>query len=169
MERAALLGDRLGPVLLQLPPTLRADPAALDGVLGCFPPGVRVAVEPRHSSWWSEGVREVLERRGAALCWADQQARPVTPLWATADWGYLRFHVGLARPWPRYGRRALTRWVERVAGAWPDRAAVYAYFNNDPAGAAVLDAAAFAGIAAGLGRTVGRSPRPAALPVDGGP
>lgn len=169
MERAALLGDRLGPVLLQLPPTLRSDPVALDACLGCFPSGVRVAVEPRHTSWWSADVRAVLERRGAALCWADQEARPVTPLWATADWGYLRFHVGLARPWPRYGRRSLTHWVQRAAQAWPDEAPVYAYFNNDPGGAAVLDAAAFAEIAAKLGRTVSRTPRPAELPVGDGP
>ena len=51
------LGDKLGPVLLQLPPTLRVDLAALDETLGQFPPHVRVAVEPRHESWWTDEVR----------------------------------------------------------------------------------------------------------------
>ncbi|MBY8877551.1 DUF72 domain-containing protein [Actinacidiphila acidipaludis] len=147
MERAAALGDRLGPVLLQLPPTLRADPDALDACLRCFPRTVRVAVEPRHPSWWEaeRAVRRVLERRGGTLCWADRDSRPVTPLWRTASWGYARFHGGRARPAPRYGRTALRSWAERLRAAWPgDADDVYCYFNNDTGGAAVADAAAFA-------------------------
>ncbi|MER7000812.1 DUF72 domain-containing protein [Streptomyces sp. NPDC000410] len=157
MEHAEGLGERLGPVLLQLPPTLRADPGLLDAALACFPRGVRVAVEPRHESWWTDEVRDVLERRGAALCWADSGSRPVTPLWRTADWGYVRFHEGRAEPWPGYGRAALAAWVGRIADAFPDRADVFAYFNNDPGGAAVRDAVAFARQAASRGRAVTRT------------
>ncbi|MEV4330652.1 DUF72 domain-containing protein [Streptomyces sp. NPDC049597] len=153
MGRAEALGERLGPVLLQLPPTLRADARALDAVLACFPPGVRVAVEPRHDSWWTDEIADVLSARGAALCWADRGSRPVTPLWRTADWGYLRFHEGRARPWPGYGRQALASWADRAADAWPDRADVYAFFNNDPGGAAVRDAAAFTRAVIARGRT----------------
>jgi uncharacterized protein YecE (DUF72 family) len=148
MEHAAGLGDRLGPVLLQLPPTLRADADALDACLRCFPAGTRVAVEPRHDSWWTDEVRAVLERRGAALCWADRRARPVTPLWRTTDWGYVRFHEGIARPWPHYGRQALHTWVRRIADTWPASADVHVYFNNDPGGAAVRDAHVFTRMAA---------------------
>lgn len=159
---AAGLGDRLGPVLLQLPPTLHADPGLLNACLVCFPSGTRVAVEPRHASWWTPGIRRVLESRGAALCWADAYARPVTPLWRTTDWGYVRFHGGRAPARPRYGRRSLETWVDRVATAWPDERQVYAYFNNDPAGAAVKDAVAFARAARRAGLTVTRTP--AAVP-----
>ena len=76
--RAAGLGDRLGPYLLQLPPTLRADAGLLDD---CLRPSrsARVAVEPRHETWWRADVRAVLESCGAALCWADRWGRPVTP------------------------------------------------------------------------------------------
>src|SRR5580693_9813498 len=91
---AAGLGDRLGPVLLQLPPNLPADPEALDGCLRAFADWredgqaaagsrvtsgdrVRVAVEFRHESWWTEQTRELLARRGAAACWADRLGRPV--------------------------------------------------------------------------------------------
>lgn len=159
MTHAAGLGDRLGPVLLQLPPTLRADPALLDDCLACFPSGTRVAVEPRHDSWWTPEVRGVLEARGAALCWADVLSRPVTPLWRTTDWGYVRFHAGRAEPWPRYGRRSLTSWAHRIAAAWPDDRDVYAYFNNDPHAAAVLDATAFARVATAAGLRATRAPR----------
>ncbi|MGW9070570.1 DUF72 domain-containing protein [Streptomyces yangpuensis] len=147
MAHAASLGDRLGPVLLQLPPTLRADPDALDACLACFPAGTRVAVEPRHESWWTEEVRSVLTGRGAALCWADRGSRPVTPLWRTADWGYVRFHEGRAHPAPRYGRTALRSWAARIEDTWPASADVFAYFNNDPGGAAVTDARAFVRLA----------------------
>jgi uncharacterized protein YecE (DUF72 family) len=174
MRAAAGLGDRLGPVLLQLPPTLRADPAALDACLrefarfpGAQVPGggaaggrVRVAVELRHESWWTPETQQVLAARGAALCWADRAGRPVTPLWRTADWGYLRFHEGAAQPWPRYGVQALRSWADRTGEAWPDGADVFAYFNNDQRAAALYDAAAFASILRRSGRQVTAAPEP---------
>jgi uncharacterized protein YecE (DUF72 family) len=154
VERATALGDRLGPVLLQLPPTLRADPGALDATLARFPREVRVAVEPRHESWWTPETESVLKRHGAALCWADRRGRPVTPLWRTAGFGYLRLHEGRAHPWPHYGRAALASWLDRLD---PD-VDTYVYFNNDPGCAAVYDAAAFAALARRRGLPVTRTP-----------
>jgi uncharacterized protein YecE (DUF72 family) len=159
MSHAAGLGDRLGPVLLQLPPTLRCDPALLDACLARFPASTRVAVEPRHESWWTEEVREVLTARGAALCWADVLARPVTPLWRTADWGYVRFHQGRTKAWPHYGRQSLETWIRRIAGTWTGNDNVYAYFNNDPTGAAVTDATMFAKLARATGLEATRTPQ----------
>jgi len=144
MERASALGDRLGPVLLQLPPTLRANPAALDACLAAFPSSTRVAVEPRHESWWSTEIRELLEKHGAALCWADRLGRPVAPRWRTTNWGYLRLHEGRATPRPRYGRQALETWAERLCRTYTAREDVYVYLNNDPGGAAIVDAEAIA-------------------------
>jgi uncharacterized protein YecE (DUF72 family) len=155
LDRAAGLGGKLGPVLLQLPPTLRAAPELLAATLREVPRTVRVAVEPRHVSWWSDEVREVLTRHGAALCWADRRSRPVTPLWRTADFGYLRLHQGRLRP--GYGRGALTSWVDRIRHAFPATEDVYVYFNNDPEGAAVADAVRFARVAAGQGVRVSRT------------
>ncbi|MET8834984.1 DUF72 domain-containing protein [Micromonospora sp. NPDC004540] len=165
LDRATGLGDRLGPVLVQLPPTMRADPAALDATLRLFPAEVRVAVEPRHPSWWTDDTRRVLERHRAALVWADRLSRPVTPLWRTTDFGYLRLHEGRARPSPRYGRAALATWVRRLAAAFPAGEPAYVYFNNDPGGAAIVDAVAFAELARRAGLPVTRTPpaRPATL------
>jgi uncharacterized protein YecE (DUF72 family) len=174
LHAAAGLGDRLGPVLIQLPPTFRADPDALNLCLREFArfrigePGpengthrrVRIVVECRHESWWSEEVRQLLAAHQAALCWADRLGRPVTPLWRTAGWGYLRLHEGAAQPWPRYGERALRAWVGRIAETWPDDADVFVFFNNDPGGAAVRDAATFAAIARRAGRQVSRTAVP---------
>src|SRR6476646_1531464 len=58
------------------------------------PPDFRWAVEPRHESWWTDEIRALLERYGAALCWADRGEKAIAPLWRTTDWGYLRFHYG---------------------------------------------------------------------------
>jgi uncharacterized protein YecE (DUF72 family) len=167
LRAAAGLGDRLGPVLLQLPPDFRADPGALDRCLHEFSRvaaagefRVRVAVELRHDSWWTEEIRELLTRHRAALSWADRLGRPLMPPWRTADWGYLRLHEGAAQPWPRYGERALGSWMRRLAEAWPGDADVFVYFNNDQNGAAVRDAAAFASVASQAGRQVTRTAAP---------
>jgi uncharacterized protein YecE (DUF72 family) len=152
--RAEALGPKLGPVLLQLPPSLRCDTGLLNAVLELMPKGTRVAVEPRHDSWWTDGVRAILERHDAALCWADRRSRPITPLWTTASWGYLRLHEGRAKPWPHYGRAVLRTWVQRIAQAKLD--VTYVYFNNDPGGAAIDDARTFARAALSSGLDVGR-------------
>jgi uncharacterized protein YecE (DUF72 family) len=157
LSRADALGDKLGPVLLQLPPTLKADLAALDETLRQFPDGVQVAVEPRHESWWTDDVRRLLERHGAALCWADRHSRPLTPLWRTADFGYLRLHEGRAKPWPRYGRSALATWLDRIGEHLPG-VPTWVFFNNDPGGAAVTDAAAMAALAHRRGIELTRTP-----------
>jgi uncharacterized protein YecE (DUF72 family) len=86
----------------------------------------------------------------------------MTPLWRTTDWGYVRFHEGRAQPWPRYGRRSLETWVDRVATTWSDDHDVYAYFNNDPGGAAVADAVTFARAARRADLSVTRTPERAA-------
>jgi uncharacterized protein YecE (DUF72 family) len=147
MERARGLGDKLGPILLQLPPTLKADPPLLAACLDAFGRSVRVAVEPRHDSWWTDEIRGILTERDVALSWADRKGRPVTPLWRTSSWGYLRMHEGRAEPPPRYGRQALQTWADRLADTWSPTDDVFVYFNNDPGGAAISDAEAFTELA----------------------
>jgi uncharacterized protein YecE (DUF72 family) len=157
LDRAGHLGGKLGPVLLQLPPNLQADPEALDRTLRAFPAGVRVAVEPRHGSWFSDEVRDLLSQHGAALCLADSPRRR-TPLWRTAGWTYLRMHQGTATPPPCYGRQALASWASRLAELVGADADAYVYFNNDPAGCAVRDARVFARAAARAGLRPTRVP-----------
>lgn len=158
MGRASALGPRLGPVLLQLPPDMRVDAGALAATLDAFGPGVRVAVEPRHPSWFTDEVERTLDSRGAALCLADRPGwRP--PAWRTAPWTYLRMHAGRASPAPCYGRTALASWAERLAARWEPDEDVYVYFNNDIAGCAPRDARRFAAHLRRAGL------RPTAVPV----
>jgi uncharacterized protein YecE (DUF72 family) len=157
LSRARHLGAKLGPVLLQLPPTLRADIPALDATLGCFPSAVRVAVELRHESWFTDETAGLLAGHGAALCLADGP-KLRTPLWRTADWGYVRFHEGRATPHPCYGRAALSSWARRLADTWGEDADVFAFFNNDERGCAVRDATALATAAGRTGLSPTRVP-----------
>jgi uncharacterized protein YecE (DUF72 family) len=156
-ERAEGLGEKLGPVLLQLPPTLEVDLGRLADTLDRFPAGVRVAVEPRDDSWFGDGLRSLLEERGAALCLADSPRRD-TPVWRTAGWGFVRFHEGQAAPRPCYGERALATWAERTASLWDAQADVFCYFNNDARACAVRDAVTFARLARRAGLRPTRVP-----------
>jgi uncharacterized protein YecE (DUF72 family) len=161
LDAAEGLGGRLGPVLLQLPPDLRAAPGLLADCMAQFPPTVRVAVEPRHESWWTDEVRGILAARNAALCWADRKGSAVTPLWPTADWGYLRLHEGEGEsegvPWPGYSQAALTRWAERLIATWAGDRDVFVYFNNDQNCAAPRDAARLAAVVAARGGQTARA------------
>jgi len=104
-------------------------------------------------------VRAALADHNAALCWADRQGRPVAPLWRTADFGYLRMHEGRAEPRPRYGAAALDSWLDRITTTYPVED-VFVYFNNDTAGAAIADAAAFAAAARRRALPTSRAQRP---------
>jgi uncharacterized protein YecE (DUF72 family) len=157
MERASELGPHLGPILLQLPPDMPADLPRLEATLEAFPPTANVAVEPRHDSWFSEELRALLTDHGAALCLADRRG-PLTPQWLTADWTYLRFHGGRARPRPCYSDRALDAWAARLGEEGGANTRGFAYFNNDHRCCALRDAATFGRQLLEHGVAVGRVP-----------
>lgn len=142
VERLQGLGEKLGPVLLQLPPTLKIELSALDETLACFPATVRVAVEFRHTSWFVDDAADLLARHHAAYCLADRPGLRA-PEWRTTNWGYIRFHEGRAAPRPCYGKAALTSWARRLSELFGSELDVYAYFNNDPHGCAPKNAASF--------------------------
>jgi uncharacterized protein YecE (DUF72 family) len=157
MERAGALGPKLGPVLIQLPPRFDANPGLLEETLMLFDREVRVAVEFRDPSWFTDQTCALLERHGAALCLADTPRRK-QPAWRTADWGFVRFHEGKGPQAPGYERDVLRRWVDRIAERWPRTADVFVYFNNDAAGYAIRDATVFAELAEEAGLRTTRVP-----------
>jgi uncharacterized protein YecE (DUF72 family) len=147
MDRARQLRTKLGPVLLQLPPTLRVDSARLDTTLRAFPGSVRVAVEPRHESWFVDEVEQLLGEHGAVLALTDRGGRPQEPVWRTADWAFIRFHGGRGRA-GNYGIDALRTWAGRIRELGVRDA--YVYFNNDTAGHAPRNARTLRSLLAGL-------------------
>ena len=135
-ERATGLGDRLGPLLFQLPPRFRADPERLRRFLDVLPKEVRPAFEFRDDSWLTDEVFGMLRGRGAALVWPDRPGTKVE-LPEVGGWLYVRFHQG-TQSGPDYRRDKLRRWASRIAAA--DARESFLYFNNDPTGAAIRDA-----------------------------
>lgn len=166
LDRVAGLGSKLGPVLLQLPPQLRADTGRLQAALDQFPAEIRVAVEFRHASWFTDEVRQILTDRSVAICLADRRGA-LTPIWRTADWTYLRLHEGRSTPRPCYGRAALSSWAERLAGSWTADEDCFVYFNNDRWACAPRDAARFAGLARRAGLRPTRVPSVRSVHVAG--
>ncbi|MFQ5690258.1 MAG: DUF72 domain-containing protein [Gemmatimonadota bacterium] len=137
LEVARRLGPSLGPILVQLPPRWKADPERLATFLDPAPRDVRWAVEVRDRSWLGCQVYDVLRDRGAALCIHDMIAHHPSVL--TSDWLYFRFH---GRNYAgSYSTRSLEAYARKIRAHLSEGRDVYAYFNNDVGGRAVLDAA----------------------------
>jgi uncharacterized protein YecE (DUF72 family) len=139
LDRIAGLGDRLGPVLFQLPPHWAFDPDRLAGFLARLGPGRRCAFEFRDPSWFDARSLALLGRHGAALCIYDL-AGWQSPVEVTADFVYLRLH-GPDGPYQgSYDDRALAGWAGRIERWAGDGRAVYCYFDNDQCGYAAANA-----------------------------
>lgn len=135
------LGERAGPLLLQLPPDRVRDDAQLARLLAAVPEDRRVAVELRHPSWVHDDVFAVLEAHGATYCVMSGAHLPCE-LRATAEQVYVRFHgpdrerlyVG------GYSDADLDWWADRIREWQAQGHSVLCYFNNDIGGHAVYDA-----------------------------
>lgn len=102
------LGERLGPLLFQLPPHLKKDAGRLRDFLALLPADRKVAIEFRHPSWIDDEIFGLLRERGAALCIAEAEEGIEVPVVSTADWGYLRLRR------PDYGDAELKSWITRI-------------------------------------------------------
>ena len=134
LRTAATLGSKLGPFLVQLPPTMKKDAACLREFLALMPPR-SVALECRHASWFDDEVYAALREREAAWCIADTGEEGDPPLVATADWGYLRLRR------VAYEERDLREWAARVQGqGWKE---AFVFFKHEDAGTGPRLAASF--------------------------
>jgi uncharacterized protein YecE (DUF72 family) len=152
---AAELGPALGPVLFQLPPTMKRDLPRLEAFLDALPPGRRAALEFRHGSWLEDDVYAALASRGAALCITDTDEAS-TPFVATAPFGYLRLRRAA------YSAGDLRRWADRIgAQRWQE---AYVYFKHEDEAKGPAFALALREITdsvSGVHATRGRTPSPA--------
>lgn len=137
VRRADSLGEKLGPLLFQLPPHLRADRDRLDEFLRALPQGSEPVFEFRHASWFTEDVYDVLAANRAALCIADTESL-TTPLVATAPFGYVRLRRD------DYSPADLADWAAKLKEItrWKR---VYVFLKHDEAGKAPALASAFIG------------------------
>jgi uncharacterized protein YecE (DUF72 family) len=135
---AAVLGARLGPILVQLPPNMKKDAERLHAFLTLVSPEQRVAFEFRHPSWLADEVYQVLREHGAALCIAHGELDETAPVLPTASWGYARLRN------EEYSEADLREWAVKLA-AQPWRE-VYVFFKHEDAGTGPRLAAQFASL-----------------------
>ena len=131
-ERARLLGDRLGPILFQTPPTLRRDDDTLASFVAALPDDVRCAIEVRHDSWYAPEVYELLRLRGVALVHDDGEGHAPSPretIGATAPFAYLRL-----RSEEPYTDGQIADWAGVIRSQLAAGRDVYAYLRHDEDG-----------------------------------
>lgn len=137
--RLDLLGDRLGPVLFQLPPRMQADRDRLGGFLAHLPATRRWSFEFRHPSWYDEPILALLRDHNAALCLSDHADAPA-PTEVTADWVYVRNHGPSGRYHGTYSDAALAAQAGLIRDWRSEGRDVWCFFDNDVKSAAPQDA-----------------------------
>src|SRR5690606_26999337 len=161
------LGPKLGPVLWQLPPTMRFDPDVLGPFLTALPRTtveaatlaerhdhrvegraltvadeerpLRHAVEVRHESFTDPAFPALLREHDVGLVVADTAGRYPALDEVTSDLVYVRLHGDTELYVSGYTDEALDRWAERIRG-WSELADVLVYFDNDVKVRAPVDA-----------------------------
>jgi len=139
LERVAVLWEKLGPILVQLPPRWGFNPARLAEFLAALPGAYRYTLELRDRSWINDEALGLLARQGAAFC-IYELAGYLSPLEVTADFVYIRLH-GPGGPYQgQYADETLAGWARAIV-AWSRKGReVFCYFDNDEAGYAAKDA-----------------------------
>jgi uncharacterized protein YecE (DUF72 family) len=139
LSRAAFLREKLGPLLYQLPPSMKRNDELLHNFLSTLPSKHQHVIEFRHESWIDEAVFGILRRHNVGLCVFDMPGFSC-PLVATSDFAYVRFHGSEGLYSSCYSEDELSRWAERIARLGQNVGVSYIYFNNDAEGFAVENA-----------------------------
>lgn len=126
VETAGALGERLGPVLFQLPPDFQRDDALLTDFLGQVDRRVRAAFEFRNRSWFDPAVMEILRTATAALCIAETD-KMASPVERTAAHVYLRLRK------ENYDDAGLAEWAARIRLLACEAEEIYVYFKHEAA------------------------------------
>jgi uncharacterized protein YecE (DUF72 family) len=122
---------KLGPLLIQLPPSLRFDKARVKEFLSILPKGYKFALEPREPSWMAKEAVELLRDANVCLVAVDEPLLP-PEVHITADFAYFRWHGHGEKPWYNYeySKEELEPWVPRIAKALQEVPRAYGFFNN---------------------------------------
>jgi uncharacterized protein YecE (DUF72 family) len=138
-ERASGLGEKIGPVLFQLPPGLKMDPERLRIFLRLLPANVRYSFEFRNQDWFHPEIYCLLSEFRSAFCLYELSGL-ISPLEITADFIYLRLHGPAGKYQGCYSMEQLGAWHERFEQWRRQSLDVFCYFDNDENGFAVLNA-----------------------------
>jgi uncharacterized protein YecE (DUF72 family) len=122
-ETSAILGDKLGVMLFQLPPNFKKDLGRLESFCEHLPAAIRSSFEFRHPTWFEDDVLQLLASKNIALCVSDTDEMPVSHIDKTASWGYLRLRR------VNYSEEVLSEWLQRIqAQNWED---AFVFFKHE--------------------------------------
>ncbi len=152
LEVMKLLGEKLGPLLLQFPYQFKPDQKeTLEKFLAALPGDVRFAVEVRHRGWLNEAFFELLAKHRIALALTDYQYMPKLNR-VTTDFTYIRW-LGNRKDIPddQYKRvrinrdRELDHWADVITDLVQKGITIWGFANNhymghSPATLGALDA-----------------------------
>jgi len=140
MPLAERLGDKLGPILWQLPPGWKVNVERLEEFLSILPSQHRYTFELRNETWMTDQVLEVLRKYNAAFC-IYELAGYHSPIEITADWTYVRLHGPTRFKYQgSYKDEQMEEWAERIRSWSRKMKAIYVYFDNDDRAYAVDNA-----------------------------
>ncbi len=122
---------KLGPLLLQLPPSLRFQPTIVDRFFGTFDRTFTWAIEFRNRTWLRPEAYDLLKAHGIAYAIVDEPLLP-PDVYVTASSAYVRWHGRGADPWYdyRYSEGELREWIPKVQRVAEQTSEVYGFFNN---------------------------------------
>ena len=124
------LGNKLGPILFQLPPSLKADIGVLDELFKMLPEQYSYVIEPRNDSFFEDQIVEALRKHQVCLCIPDSPRFP-QKLIVTAPFVYVRLHGSSRLYGSKYTDEELAAWAKKVDQWHRSDLDVYVYFNND--------------------------------------
>jgi uncharacterized protein YecE (DUF72 family) len=153
-EFAALarrLEHSLGPLLYQLPPSLKRDLGRLEDFLQTVPRDLTNVFEFRNPEWYVPETYELLNRYGASFCLHDMPGSKTARI-AVGPIAYLRFHGGEGKYWGRYSDDGLLSWTDWIVDQSSQGRSVWCYFNNDIHGHAIHDAQTLKSMVGQMGR-----------------
>ena len=139
IQTIEVLGEKLGPILFQLPPRWRINLTRLDDFLKALPPKYRFAFEFRDQSWFDQTIYDLLAKYHAAFCLYNLAGR-WSPEIVTADFVYIRLHGPDGRYQGEYGEKILRVWAKKCERWSSEGKDVWCYFDNDQNGYAAKDA-----------------------------
>lgn len=122
------LGDRLGCILFQLPPSLARDVALLEEFFSFLDPAYRNVVEFRHESWFEDEVFDLLRSQNIIFCVASSSKVPRRVV-ETSETAYFRFHGLTGEHRYEYPDQELREWAAEINKI--EAKDCYIYFNND--------------------------------------
>jgi uncharacterized protein YecE (DUF72 family) len=131
------LGEKLGVILFQLPPSFVYNENILRAFCKFLNPQVRHAIEIRHPSWVNDQAFSLLSEFNIALCMADTAGRYPSCEVMTSDFVYIRLHGSQKLYASEYSEEELRNWAEKI-DAWNKDA--FIFFDNDFEGHAINNA-----------------------------